>query len=417
MTDLALLGGQPALPSDCVPAWPEHDDAERRALLDTLDSGKWWMYAYGSEELAAGDDEQLSQVETFERAFAAAHRVKHCITVSSGSCALDVCMAAIDLKPGDEVITTPYTFFATSLCVLNRGAVPVYVDIDPKSYNIDPNRIEDAITPRTRAILPVHFAGEICDMDAINDIAKRHNLVVVEDAAQAQGVCLDGDRYAGSLGIGGIFSFQASKCLNCGEGGAILTNDDAFADRAWSLRHYGREPQGTWYEHFRLGWNFRMPEFSAAILNAQLGKLEDQNQRRMVNAEHLYKRLESIDGLTPIELHPKATKRNHYVVILRYDAAKWDGLPRDRFVEALAAEGVPCVSGYSFASFENPLFKSNDLGVDPARYAASCPNARRACRAESVWLLQHLFLGHDTDAIDRTVTVIGKIRANINALK
>jgi dTDP-4-amino-4,6-dideoxygalactose transaminase len=422
-TRLAVNGGPRAV-SRPFPVWPEWGETERRALLGVLESGKWWMYAYGTEELGANVGAAArSQVEQFEEELAAFHRIKHGIAVSSGTVALEICMRALKLQPGDEVITTPYTFFATSSCILALNALPVYVDIDPETYNLDPNKIEAAVTNRTRAILPVHFAGELCDMDAILAVARKHNLTVIEDAAQAQGVSLEGGRYAGSWGEAGIFSFQASKCLNCGEGGAILTNSDAFAEMAWSLRHCGRNKNGLWFEHFRLGTNGRMNEFSAALLRAQLGRLDDQNARRMRNASYLYRGLEGIDGLSPIRLHPRAKRRNHYLVMLRFNPDRWSGLSRDEFVRMLAAEGVPCSSGYTFLNFENPIYQELDLSsprspyvsgrrpIDYRSYAATCPVAVRACRKEAVWLMQNIFLG-DAGHVDMVLEAIYKIAAS-----
>ena len=290
MSQLALLGGPKAVTRP-FPDWPIWDDDDRRAVLNVLESGKWWMYAYGEAELGSeeGASAARSQVEQCEEEFAALHHVKRGIAVTSGSMALEICTRAIDLKPGDEVITTPYTFFATSSCILHAGALPIYVDIDPKTYNIDPTKVEEAITERTKAILPVHFSGELCDIEAICAIAARHDLKVIEDAAQSHGVCLEGGRYAGSFGEGGIFSFQESKCVTCGEGGMILTDSEEFAELCWSLRHYGRTRDGLWYEHHRLGWNGRMSEFSGALLRTQLRKLPQQNAVRMANVNHLYR--------------------------------------------------------------------------------------------------------------------------------
>ena len=418
MSQLALLGG-PKAASRPFPDWPIWDDDDRRAVLGVLDSGKWWMYAYGDAELGAEEDAQSnrSQVEQFEEEFAALHRVKRCIAVTSGSAALEICVRAAGLGRGDEVITTPYTFFATTACILSAGALPVYADIDPRTYNIDPARIEEAITDRTRAILPVHFSGELCDVEAIADIARRYGLAVIEDAAQSQGVCLEGDRYAGSFGDAGIFSFQQSKCLTCGEGGAILTDSEDFAERAWSLRHYGRTRGGLWYEHHRLGWNARMTEFSGALLRTQLRKLEAQNALRAANVKHLYRRMREIDGIEPVDLHPRGARRGHYLVMLRYDPEAWQGLPRDRFLGALNAEGVPAAPGYSFLNFENPVFKTLDLtaSLDYERYGELCPNAVRACRQEAVWLMHNMFLG-DTGHVDMIVAAIAKVKENCAAL-
>jgi len=423
MNQLALLGGPKAVARE-FPAWPILDDEDKLAVQEVLDSGKWWMCAYGEDELG-GEDQgptQRSQVEQFEEEFAAAHKVKHAIAVTNGSTALEICMRAIGLQAGDEVITTPYTFFATSSCILNANALPVYVDIDPETYNIDPARIEEAITDRTRAILPVYFAGELADVASISEIADRHGLKVIEDAAQAQGVSLRGARYAGSFGDAAIFSFQASKCLNCGEGGLIASNCDEMAEAAWSLRHYGRTKDGQWYEHHRLGWNSRMSEFQGALLRTQLRKLPEQNARRMANVKYFYERLGEVDGLTPVKLHPDAETHSHYLVMLRYDPQNWEGLGRDRFLEALNAEGVPALGGYSFLSHENPVFDHLDLTssksiymqgrstpIDYRGFTEKCPNAVRACRGEAVWLMHQIFLG-DTGHIDMILDALSKIK-------
>jgi len=418
VSKLALLGGPKAVRRP-LPAWPVWDQSDREALLRVLESGKWWIYAYGEAELGSerGGKSERSQVAQFEEEFAAYHHVKHGIAVSSGSMALDICMRAIELGPGDEVITTPYTFFATSACILNAGALPIYVDIDPETYNIDPARIEAAVSARTKAILPVHFSGELCDIEAVCAVARRHGLKVIEDAAQSHGGCLEGERYAGSFGEAGIFSFQQSKCLTCGEGGLILTNCDEFAERAWSLRHYGRTRQGLWYEHHRLGWNGRMTEFGGALLRTQLRKLPAQNARRMENVGYFYERLREVEGLRPAKLHPRATQRSHYLVMLRYQEAAWEGLPRARFLEALNAEGVPASPGYSFPNFENPVLDRLPLTakLDYGRFARTCPNAVRACRSEAVWLMHQLFLGDRRD-VDTVVEAILKVKEHCRDL-
>jgi dTDP-4-amino-4,6-dideoxygalactose transaminase len=371
------------------------------------------MYAYETGELAGESVEGGSRVEAFERAFADAQHVNYCLATTGGSGALEIACRAIGLQPGDEVITTPYTFVASSSCILNALAIPVFVDIDPETYNIDPSLVEEKITDRTRAILPVHFGGNIADMSTIAEIAKRHGLKIIEDSAQAQGASLKGDRWAGGLGDIGIFSLQQSKLLTCGEGGIVSTNRRDLAELAWSLRHYGREEKGLWYEHFRLGWHYRMTELQGALLLTQLSKLPEQNRRRQKNAGSLFRMLDAVPGVEPCRQNPEADQQVFYLIILRYDPRLWDGLPRETLLEALRAEGIPCLEGYTFPLYENPLFTSIDFN-DPGSpyrigreevvrfqdYRGTCPVAEKACREESIWLTHDLLLGDEQDTAD-----------------
>jgi dTDP-4-amino-4,6-dideoxygalactose transaminase len=412
MSKLAIRGGT-KLVDRAFPTWPVHDDEDEKNLLSVLRRNKWWMYAFGTDELAPGEASgEISQVEQFEREFARAQRVQHCLTLNSGSSALEVALEACGIGPGDEVITTPYTFIATSSCIFSRFALPVYVDVDPETYNIDATKIEAAITPKTRAILPVYFGGEIADMDAINAIAKKHNLRVIEDAAQAQGAILDDGRAAGGLGDIGCFSFQESKIMTAGEGGACTTNDDALADLIWSYRHCGRQRDGgAWYEHHRIGHNFRMTDFQGTLLRGQLRRLKTQCETRMANFKVFCGVIESVPGITPFKLHPKAVQHSLYLPMLRYDPRPWEGIDRARVVEALDAEGAGVGVGYGWPNYKNPVFQNMQdnlghqafaFGVDRfpdwASYAECCPVAERACKSEAIWMPHEVLEGTAADA-------------------
>lgn len=423
MSSLAIQGGSPVRTKP-FPAWPQVDASDEKAVLEVVRGGKWWMYAYGDRELSGASGGESSRVEAFEKAFARFQHVKHALATASGSGALEMCCRAIGLQSGDEVITTPYTFIASASCVLNAQAIPVFVDIDPQTYNIDPALIERAITPRTKAILPVHFGGNIADMDAIAAIASKHNLRVIEDAAQAQGASLQGGRYAGALGDVAIFSLQQSKLLTCGEGGIFTTQDDRYAELAWSLRHYGRTKTGLWYEHHNLGWHYRMTEMQGALLLTQLAKLDAQNATRRRNADALFKALAGVPGITPCRQNPNAENKVYYLVFLRYDEKAWDGLPRETLLKALAAEGIPCLGGYSWPLYENPVFTNLDFNgpaspyrmgrtdtIDYRRYRGRCPVAERACRQEAIWLNQNVLLGSESDALD-IARALEKLYAN-----
>jgi dTDP-4-amino-4,6-dideoxygalactose transaminase len=249
-------------------------EEEKRAVLETIDSG----------QLAQG-----KRVKAFEEAFAAVCGVRHAIATSSGTTALHTAILAHGIGPGDEVITTPFTFIASANAAIFAGARPVFVDIDERTYNIDPGRIEAAISPRTKAILPVHLFGNPCAMEAIMDIAAKHGLVVIEDACQAHGATAGG-RKVGSFGTG-CFSFYPTKNMTTAEGGIITTNDDELADRARLIRSHGQRER---YYHEMIGYNFRMTEIQAAIGLVQLGKLEQFNAARRAHAEYLTARLQGV---------------------------------------------------------------------------------------------------------------------------
>ena len=283
MAYLAICGGKPVREKP-YPSWPIFDEKEEKALIDVLKSGKWGR-VNGKKN------------EEFEEKFARYHSAKYGITCVNGTAALEIALKALGVGPGDEVIVPAYTFIATASAVLMVGAKPVFVDIDPKTYNIDPEKIESAITPKTKAVIPVHIGGCPANMDKILDIAKKYNLRVLEDAAQAHGAEWRGKK-VGALGDMGIFSFQSSKNINAGEGGIILTNDEELAEKAWSLMNVGRAKKGEWYMHYILSGNYRMTEFQAGILLAQMERMEELMKKREENAKYLTERLKEIEGRT-----------------------------------------------------------------------------------------------------------------------
>lgn len=412
MAELSINGGS-SLRTKQFPRWPEVDADDAALVNQVVESGAWWMYAYSRDELADSST-GTSQVETFEQTFAEMHNARYAIATTSGSSCLRIACQAIGLQPGDEVITTPYTFVATSTCILNSFAVPVYVDIDSETYNLDVNQVEAAITERTKAIIPVHFGGIFTDMGRLREIAEKHHLRIIEDAAHSHGASLKGNKWAGTLGDIGIFSMQQSKLLTCGEGGVITTNDKELADLSWSLRHYGRSKTGNWYEHFRLASHYRMTEMQGALLVTQLSKLLGQNERRRRNARLLYQGLESIPGIQANRHLPETENDVYYLFIVRYDPDEWDGIPRSRVAAALNAEGIPVSEGYSYPLYSSPLYQTLDFesAASPFRtgherplrdfrsYAELCPVAERACRSEALWVPQQLLLGTDSDVND-----------------
>jgi dTDP-4-amino-4,6-dideoxygalactose transaminase len=271
-------------------------------------------------------------------------------------------------------------------------------------------QIEGLITKRTKAIIPVHFSGNLCDMERIMAVARKHGLAVIEDAAHAHCVEYKGEKYAGTFGDYGCFSFQESKNLPTGEGGLILTDDDKLYETAFSMHHLGRLPGEVWYKHFHQAWNCRMNEFTAAIGIVQLGRLFEQNARRMQNHTYLMAKLGKLPGITPCVNLPGITKHSHHLQMLRYDASKVGGTPRAEFLKALQAEGIPCLAGYTFPNYGNPFMTSDETrarygaaGIelpDYRQYADRCPHTERACYEEAIWLEHRLLLGSQQDMED-----------------
>ena len=253
----AVLGGE-KVRTRPFPTWPIFGAEEERRLLGVLRSGKWGKL-HGHE------------VAEFEQRFAAMHGCKHGVGVVNGTVSLRIALLAGGIGAENEVIVPPYTFLATATAVIEANAIPVFADINLETFNLDPRSVEAAITPRTRAIIPVHVAGQAADMDAIMALARKHNLLVIEDAAHAHGASYK-NHPAGSIGHAGSFSFQSSKNLTGGEGGLLVTSDDTFAEACRSIHNCGRMAGGLWYEHHVISGNYRLGEFQGAVLNAQLDR-------------------------------------------------------------------------------------------------------------------------------------------------
>jgi dTDP-4-amino-4,6-dideoxygalactose transaminase len=417
---LASLGGGPVRTKP-FPSWPVFDEREERALLDVLHSGKWWRFSYGEgiELKEPGEGEPRGKVAEFQDAFARRQGARYGIACANGTAAIEIALKALGIGPGDEVIVPPYTFIATASAVLQVNAVPIFADIDAITYNLSPSGFRAAITSRTKAVIPVHFAGQSADMDAILAIARKHGLFVVEDAAHAPGGTWKGQGL-GSLGDAGTFSFQASKNMTAGEGGLIATNNSDVAEMCESYLWAGRKVGRPWYEHYRLGWNYRLTEFQAAVLLAQLSRLDQQIVRRDENARYLNNELRQIPGIRPLELLPGADVPAWHIYVVRFHEEEF-GIPRSLFLDALAKEGIECFGGYEHPLYRNPMFLKQDFyprgcpvrcghynePLDYAAFEQKCPNAERACR-EAVWLPHRLLLGSRADTRD-IVDAIAKV--------
>ncbi len=400
---LAMDGGAPVrdIALNPWPRWPIYDEAEEQALLGVLHSGQWWSV-------------EGEQGKAFEEEFAAFHDARVGINCTNGTAALEIALRALEIGCGDEVIVPPYTFIATASAVLSVSATPVFVDIQPDTLNIDPALIESAITSRTRAIIPVHIAGRPADMDGILAIARKHHLRVIEDAAQAHAAEWRGEK-VGTLGDLGTFSFQASKNLNGGEGGAILTNDESLGDVAWSVANVGRVRSGRWYEHHTLGSNFRMTEFQAAILRVQIRRLPEQTARRSANADYLRKLLLDCPGIRLPADDKRITVHANHLFTFRYQQEEFGGRSLSDFLKALNAEGIPCCSGYG-PLYKEKVFTRRAAGEGAwcqvgrkVDYSALCLPVCEQVSKDTVWLQQTILLGTESDMED-IATAIRKVQ-------
>jgi perosamine synthetase len=403
----ARLGGKPLCAG--FPGWPVFGQPEETALLDTLRSGHWFR---GSGKA----------VSTFEDAYEKLTGAKHCLATASGTAALTTALGALDLGPGDEAILPPYTFVATYNAVVLTYALPVFADIDLPTFQVDPLKMEEAITPETKALLPVHIGGSPADLDRVLATAERHHLPVIEDACQAHLAEWRG-RKVGTWGLGGCFSFQASKNLNSGEGGAVLTGDDSFAEACYSFHHQGgaRPIPGSGFSYSATrGSNLRLSEFQGNLLIAQMTRVVEQTQRRSDNALYLSELLKKIPGIQPATLYPQATRSAYHLYMFRYDQAQFAGLERSRFLAALSDEGLACSGGYSPLNRSDyvsrlaqnrhflKIYGEKRLGEWLERARAACPQNEQLC-SQAVWFTQNTLLGHRED-MDRIAEAIRRIQ-------
>lgn len=404
---LALLGGTPVR-NQPFTSWPVFGKTEERRLLRALRSGQWGRL-HGTE------------VAEFENRFAVMHGCRHGIAVVNGTVALRIALLAAGIREEDEVIVPPYTFFSTASSVIEANAVPVFADIDLDTFNLDPRAVEAAITSRTRAIIPVHFAGQPADLNAIMAIARKRKLTVIEDAAHAHGAMYR-NRPAGSLGHMASFSFQSSKNMSSGEGGIITTNNGRLAEACRSIQNCGRSPTGLWYEHHVISGNYRLGEFQGAVLNAQLDRLEGQTQTRDRNGQYLAAELSRLPGIHPQKRPGDCTRHSYHLFMLRVDGRKF-GAPRVAVIKALQAEGIPCSGGYGYSLPRQPMFRNKTFGPYLPKASArlnyrkdSCPNSDLICREQCIWFEQSIFLSRRAD-IDDIARAMEKVYENRETLK
>ena len=411
----AILGGAPVR-REPFPSWPRWTPKlEGRALQSVLDSGKWGRL-------------DGRQVDIFEQEWGNTLGVPYVVATNCGTSALTTCLNALEIGPGDEVVVPPYTFVATISVVLSQFALPVFVDTDPETFQIDATKIESALTPNTRALMPVHLGGGCADMDAIMTLSKEREIPVIEDACQSHLAEWRGEM-TGTLGLGGCFSFQSSKNLNCGEGGAIVSKDPEFIADCRSFHNSGRPYEvtsggevigrsGAGFQYERNGSNVRPTEFQGALLSAQLKHLEDQARRREDQAAYLSTLLDPIQGLDPIESYAGCSRNAYHLYMMRYNPKGFSGLSRGRFLKALRAEGIPASGGYSPLNAEPFLRRSLESRPFRRVYSAEqirsfwerieCPNNDRVC-SEAVWFGQTNLLGNKQD-MEHIAGAVSKIQ-------
>lgn len=402
---LAVQGGRPALDGlPPFPSWPQHSEADAQALLGVLESGKW-----GSTH---GDI-----VATFESEFAAAHGAKYGVALTNGTLAIAAALRAAGVGVGDEVIVPPYTFIATASAALFVGAVPTFADVEPDTHLIDPASVERAITDRTKAIIAVHLAGSVANLDALNHIAETRGLTLIEDAAQATGAAWRG-RPVGAIGHLGTFSFQSSKNITAGEGGIVLTDDERLAAGVYSLVNVGRVRGGGWYEHASVGYNLRLTEFQGALLRGQLTRLPEQQKVRDENAKLLTQLLADVDGVEVDREPAEMTAHGRHLFMFRVPGLGKAGL-RDAAAKALNAEGVVGASGGYV-----PLHRNEALLAESKALAdrlgqpypeADCPVSDLVC-TDTIWFPQTIMLG-STEQIHAVAEAITKVTGAGDALK
>ncbi|MDX9755037.1 MAG: DegT/DnrJ/EryC1/StrS family aminotransferase [bacterium] len=407
---LALLGGEPIRKTG-FPSWPVIDQTDETNLMDAL-RRKEWCRLYGNI------------TTTFEEQWAKMLGAKHAIGVTNGTSSLYAALFCVDVQPGDEVILSPYTFIATLNAVLQQYALPVFADTDPETFQMDATSVEERITEHTRCLLPVHIGGNVADMGAIMAIAQKHKLAVVEDACQAHFAEWDGKK-AGAIGDIGCFSFQATKILPCGEGGAVVTSDEELWNRLHAFQNNGRDRvHGTRDGYQYQGGNLRMTELQAAILNAQLTRFEGQVQQRVENAAYLDHLLEDIPGIRPAKKSPGATLSTYYLYMVDYDSAEYNGISRGRYLEALRKEGIPAGGGYVPLNKEPIVEKMLNSRAYKRLYSEErlkayweknhCPNNDKVC--ERAFWLSHEVLEGSKDDVEQIAQAMRKVYHNREAL-
>jgi len=406
---LAIQGGAPVRDTPFT-SWPIFGDEERAALERVLRSGSWGGYPSPNVEAAA-----------FAAAFAAHHGARYGVCAANGTVTLQLALRAGGVGRGAEVVVPPLTFVATAAAVIYSGALPVFADVRSQDYTLDPDAVEAALTERTKAVICVHLGASVCDLDRLTELCRRRGLLLIEDCAHMHGARWR-DRGVGAWGDFGSFSFQSSKLMTAGEGGLVLTSDPRHEKRLQSLVNCGRR-ELSYHDadiHW-LGYNFRLTEWQAAVLRAQLGRLVEQTTQRAARFAQLERLLEQIPGVSPLAVDERVTQRSGYQHIFRYDREAFAGLDKARVLGALRCEGIPADEGYAPLNRNHELLPPTlaeqfyDQGARvPELDPAGCPVASQAWR-ESIWLPHELFLGSEAD-LETVAEAVAKVQQHAGEL-
>ena len=423
MSKLAINGGKPLRDAKAKPwpKWPLWDEKEEQGLLEVLKSGVWSYNGPKESE--------------FNKAFAKFIGTEYALSVANGTVSLQLALEACDIGWGDEVIVPGLTWQATAAAALDVNAVPVLVDVNEENWCIDPAEVEKAISPRTKAIIPVHLYGSFADMDAIMEIAKKHNLRVIEDSAHKQGGEWNGKK-AGSIGDIGSFSFQLSKLMTAGEGGALTTSNPQLYEKLDALRNCGRRPVNEQFADKGTGiygdegnliqsGNYRITDFQAALLIEALKRLPEQNRIRDENAKYINSLLAELPGIKPMRVDKRETMGAYYNFSFRYNKDEFKGLDVVKFREALGKElGCPVESSYEPLNacalytphtkpWRHKLNEEHWKEIDPVRF--NLPVCHRIYEEESVCFHHSILMGTKTD-MDLIIKAIEKIYDNVQEL-
>jgi dTDP-4-amino-4,6-dideoxygalactose transaminase len=422
MAKLALNGAA-AVRTKPYPGWPRGGVEEKQWLDKVLNSNRWFAGLQGDDPEALGT--------LFGKHFAELHGSRHALPVSNGSVAIEVALRALGIRPGDEVIVPPYTFISTVTSVLMVGAVPVFADIHPQSYCLDPDDVLRRIGPNTRAIMPVHLAGHMADMPRLKEVAESKKLALIEDCAQAIDADLN-DKKAGTWGDLGTFSFQSNKTLTCGEGGLILTHNPRLAEKVVALRAFGRfrEKEAVRSSDLtchQISSNYRLSEFQSAVLLGQLERFAGDDARRQANAKRLTEGIHQIPGLNHIRIAELSMKHGYYYYLLQYEPETYANLDPARLCQALNAEGIPFVPGDRKPLYAHPVFAVENLSkyvcaevleryrqvmdLDDLR----CPATKEAC--DRTLILRHQVLLGEPGDTDDIIEALWKVYKNIDELR